>query len=110
MGLNELSFEVKTDQLAVFSDIDLLADIAGGYRIKSIAETDMVIGVDLAKPPLGGIKPFASEWEKRSLFFLFKNDPGTLAGGSMDAQAGRVSGTTGSPPAGHVPDPGSFRL
>ncbi len=51
MGLNQISFEVETDQLAVLSDIDLLTDIAGGDRVKSVAKTNMVIGVDLAKPP-----------------------------------------------------------
>ena len=47
-----------------------------------------MIRMDLAEPPLRGIKPLSDQREKKLLLLLLEDDPGPLAGGSMDAQPG----------------------
>ena len=61
MGLDQFPFQIETHQLAVFPDIDLLADIGGGYGVKGIAKADMVIGVDLAESPLRRIESLSGQ-------------------------------------------------
>jgi hypothetical protein len=87
MGLNQFPFEIETHQLAVFAEIDLLANIAGGDRVKSIAKTNMVIGMDFAESPLRGIESLFGQSNKSPLLLLLKNDPRLPARGPMDAHA-----------------------
>ena len=87
VGLDELALDVDANQLAVAADPDAFADVTGGNGVEGLLELDVVIGVDLALGPDGGIEALGVKGTKRRSLRVLEDDEGPLAGGAVDALA-----------------------
>jgi hypothetical protein len=88
MGLDELAPAVDAHQGPIPAGGDRPAQVAMRGRVQGLEELDMVVGMNNALSPGGGIEALADDRLQGSLLDLFENRQRTLAGRAMQAGAG----------------------